>query len=619
MERLVAIANWQTKGRADAILNQILKHRSPPLRDNLSAEFSCASSIKTNTTSIISDPCGLKIICDARIDNREEISNLLFNHTSFSASQLSDGEIILAAYKKWGRDSANRLIGDFSFIIWDSAQKRLYAARDPMNMRTLYYARVGEDLCIASDAQVLLNHPLLTCKINKASLAGWVSGWPDPDASLFEGIECLPAGHSISASANQFSVQRFWNIDTSYKLRYSQLAEYEEHLHELLGRCVSDRLRSDSSVVGSQMSGGMDSTSVTAFANKTLHQQNRSLMVISHSYAATKNCDETEHIIETASHLGLNNTHMLAAEKHLNLDFASLYPPSLESPGTVLSPRYIDEMEMLKSAGANVLLTGSGGDEMCWGHSLTYSQRLKRGSLAVLPEVIRGCREMQLPVGNTLLNLFIKPLLPQPFKSAAKHVLGKSKHSLLPAWIPPGAAKQFGLEESMQGNTDTHFKNPALQARYEALQRTSTFNSVRSYQRVGASYGIDVRHPFFDRRLAEFSFAIPDDLWIRENRPKWLLRRVMNQHLPASVCWNKQKIIFDSFFGNILRSQADSIRSILSDTRLQEMGLVDNKRLLAAFDASVNGPQASLNVDLLYALLTQIWFQKYATYFEGWS
>ena len=168
----------------------------------------------------------------------------------------------------------------------------------------------------------------------------------------------------------------------------------------------------------------------------------------------------------------------------------------------------------------------------------------------------------------------------------------------------------------MRGNTDTHFKNPALQARYEALRRNSTLNSVRSYQRAGASYGIDVRHPFFDRRLAEFSFAIPDDLWIRENRPKWLLRRVMDQHLPASVCWNKKKVIFDSFFGNILRTQAGNIRNILSDTRLQEMGLVDNKRLLAAFDASVNSPQASLNVDLLYALLTQIWFQKYARYFE---
>ena len=74
--------------------------------------------------------------------------------------------------------------------------------------------------------------------------------------------------------------------------------------------------------------------------------------------------------------------------------------------------------------------------------------------------------------------------------------------------------------------------NPALQARYDALKWSSTINSVRSYGQAGAACGIDVRHPFFDTRLAEFSFAVPDELWIREGYPKWLLRRTMDGMLP---------------------------------------------------------------------------------------
>ena len=228
---------------------------------------------------------------------------------------------------------------------------------------------------------------------------------------------------------------------------------------------------------------------------------------------------------------------------------------------------------------------------------------------------------MALPVGATLINLFAKPLLPAALKRPVRKLLGKSEQSTLPDWVRGTVSEQLllgdaaGAPNATSLNAATEFRNPALQARYQALKHTSTFNSVRSYRRAGAQYGIDVRHPFFDRRLAEFSFAIPDDLWIRDNRPKWLLRRAMDQHLPASVCWNQKKIIFDTFFGKLLRSQADTIREILSDTRLQEMGLVNNERLLAAFEKSIGGAQASLNVDLLYALLTQIWFQKYAHHF----
>ncbi|MBA1330057.1 hypothetical protein QQ73_02325 [Candidatus Endoriftia persephone str. Guaymas] len=273
-------------------------------------------------------------------------------------------------------------------------------------------------------------------------------------------------------------------------------------------------------------------------------------------------------------------------------------------------------MELLKAAGANVLLTGSGGDEMVWGHSLTYGSRLLRGDLRAVWEVISGCREMQLPLLQTLLQVFVKPFIPESVKNGIRGFRGSPSSSRLPPWIPATTVKRLNLEERLFGKSSTQFKNPALQARHDALARTSTINSVRSYQQAGLAYGIDVRHPFFDRRLAEFSFAIPDDLWIRDNYPKWLLRKTMDGRLPDSVCWNRQKVTFDRFFGKLIRDQSENIRAILSDTRLQDMGLLDNARLLKAFDDLVKGEPA-LNVDLLYVLMGQIWFQKYADLFEA--
>ncbi|TPW18598.1 MAG: asparagine synthase (glutamine-hydrolysing), partial [Halothiobacillaceae bacterium] len=282
------------------------------------------------------------------------------------------------------------------------------------------------------------------------------------------------------------------------------------------------------------------------------------------------------------------------------------------NPGTVWSPRYSDEMELLRSKKATVLLTGSGGDEMTWGHSLTYSRRLLRGDLTSLMEAITGCRQLQLPLLPALYRLFIQPVIPTSAQHALRRLRGRAETTRLPPWIPAATAKRFDLEAYLAAEPTPTFNNSALQARYEALRHSSTYNSVRSYQQVGAAHGIEVRHPFFDRRLMEFSFAIPDDLWLRHNYPKWLLRRTMTPHLPATVCWNRNKVIFDSFFAKVIRDQIDGVRVILADKRLEERGLLDTKQVLATLDTIKNSPHPSLTVDFLYVLMAQIWFQKYA-------
>lgn len=548
------------------------------------------------------------LVCNARIDNRKELINQL-SETLSSPDTASDAEIIHSAYCKWGVNCPKQLIGDFAFVLWDKQNATIFAARDGMNMNTLCYFRTQSGLCLASDEEILVEGPQYQPKVSKFALLGWIYGQPDPRVSMFEGIEILPAGHALVARESSINVSKFWDIDPDHKIRYRHVLDYQEHIKELLSRAVSDRLRTQGSTVASQMSGGMDSTTVTALANNLSDKQ---LLVISHSYRSTPSCDETERIRETIAHLDINNSRFLAAEEHSALEFKQLYPPDLSNPGTVLSPRYIDEMALLREAGASVLLTGSGGDEIAWGHSLSYSGRLKRGDLRVIPEVINGCRAMQLPLFGTLRQLFLNPMIPNWVRCAMKRPIGGSS---IPEWAPSSTSRS-DLLKGRTNNEGPKFNNQALQARYDAFQWSSTINSVRSYGKVGSRYGIDVRHPFFDTRLAEFSFAIPDDLWNREGYPKWLLRHTMDGTLPQSVCWNRKKVIFDNFFADIIRKQASNIRPILADERLQDMGLLDTNKLLSAFDKMIAGERA-FNVDFLYVLMLQVWFQKYAGLFKG--
>ena len=85
----------------------------------------------------------------------------------------------------------------------------------------------------------------------------------------------------------------------------------------------------------------------------------------------------------------------------------------------------------------------------------------------------------------------------------------------------------------------------------------------------------------------------------------------MQDYLPASVCWNKHKVVFDHHFANLVRSNEEELRTLLSHSGLHDLGLLDNSVLLSEFDELVRNPNRHLNVDMLYAILTQSWYQTH--------
>ncbi|MFV0277077.1 MAG: asparagine synthetase B family protein [Parahaliea sp.] len=604
MRLLSTIADWSAPADLPEALRSL--DRSPPSAGDRGVFAGPCSVLGPRTEH---SPDGhLVLTGDIRLDNREDLITELRQPPD--SRPPTDAELVLAAYQRWGRHCAGKLVGDFAFALWDAQQAALYAARDGMNMRTLCYRRSGTRLYLASEARQLAQLPGDQPRLHRRALTAWISGHPDPCLSMFEGVEVLPPGHSLYATATTFETGRFWDIDPEYRIRYRRVEDYQEHLHELLQRAVGARLRNTAGRVATQMSGGMDSTTVAAIARQAMASSGHELVAVSHLYSQTQSCDESDKIELMRSHLGIAKLLTLDARDHAGLDYRELYPPALESPGTVLSPRYDAEMRLLQAAGAEVLLTGCGGDEMTWGHSLSYSHRLRRGDLTVIPEVFNSSRTLGLPPWRTLRQLFLSPLAPAWLRRALGRPPATNRP---PPWLPVAAARQLDEARTPPG---TRFRNPVLQARYDALRETSTINSVRSYARVAAGYGIEVRHPFFDIRVAEFSFAIPDHLWNRRGYPKWLLRRTMDGALPAAVCWNRHKVIFDSFFANLLRRQAPVIRTLLGDTRLQDLGLVDTGRLLAHFD-QVMGGQQGFTVDLLYVLMVQTWLQRHGDHFTG--
>jgi asparagine synthetase B (glutamine-hydrolysing) len=330
-------------------------------------------------------------------------------------------------------------------------------------------------------------------------------------------------------------------------------------------------------------------------------------------YTHSENSDESQLVKEMLDFLKVDQSIQMPVDEGKDRDFLALYPSDLESPGTVLSPRYVKELALVKQAGADVLLTGNGGDEMCWGHSAAYTQRFKQGDWRVVTEVLKASSKIGMSKRKALATLFVKPFMPEIVLKMLTGRQSDPDDQSVPIWLT-AKAKSLAIEETRIDNPFNKAKDPVGYNRYQSLKTTSTYNAVRSYQKVAQQFDIDVRHPFFNTKIAEFSFAIPPKQLIQGAYPKWLLRNSMDHKLPKSVCWNLKKTTFDQHFGNLVRENANELRAILQNQRLADMGLVNQSLLLAEFDRVVANPDIPLQVDLLYAILTFSWLK---THFPG--
>ena len=499
--------------------------------------------------------------------------------------------------------------GAHTAFCWLAAKQQLIASRDPLNQHSLYYARLANATVVSSEARFIADLMPAKPALNPAALACWLAGEPNPALSLYAKIHAWPLGCSLMAGV-EGSLQEttFWDIDPHHEIRLPNDADYSDSFAELLNTAVSSHIAGEDQVVVSQMSGGMDSTSITALAH-TMLSPARLCRPLSHLYSQSASCDETTNIQAMYDHLALNNPIQVTVDSGEHRDFLSLYPTDFDSPGTVLSPRYHQECELISAAGSRRLLTGNGGDEMCWGHASAYTERIRNGELGVISEVLKACDQTHMARWPVLRSLFVKPLIPEWLLRVGRQLRGRNNADQ-PAWLTPQGAA-LAREAGTVSNPFHPQRQPVGYARYQALKTTSTFNSLRSYQKVAWQYGIEVAHPFFDPRIAEFSFAVPPKQLIRGAYPKWLLRSAMDKILPDRVCWDMQKVTFDNHFGQLVKDNARPLRELLTDTRLQEMGLLDNARLLDAFDKTVNGSVAHVHVDLLYAILTQRWIQQH--------
>ena len=554
------------------------------------------------------------LTADARVDNRAELIQLLTVKGCLADLEPTDADLIVAAYLCWGENCPIYILGDFAFAIWDARQRHLFCARDTVGGRPLHYSRMKDVLCIASEAQQILQHPGVPRQLDDVAMSDYLSwNWHDEDRSMFRDVRMLPPGFHLTVSRSQTRVRQYWEVDRTVRTVYRSEEEYAEHFLEIFSRVVSDRLRTQSKTIGVFMSGGLDSCSIAAVAQRTLKARKggAQLIAYSHFFNRLRGCDERRYSGTLAEYLGMEIEYVDAERCGLlgdPLGFGS----SLEVPITGYEPVMQCSLRKASEHGARVMLTGLAGPYSCLANSaFVYAHRLLRGEFSVFSELSDYAKDLSLPFYRVLYACLFRYLIPRGADHFLRRVAGRRPDWPALEWISPDFASRTGLSERLARKSEflSRINTTSSPKAPMSLRNIDVGRSVYQWDRFVSTWGMESRHPYLDRRLFEFLLSIPPEQVFKGSWNRLVIRRSMQGILPDEIRLRRDKTNTEPFVHLVLRDRAvPLIRPLLKETLLCKLGIVDGEKLCRAYEDYVAERRTS---GFLGAIALELWLREY--------
>lgn len=514
----------------------------------------------------------LVITADARIDNRDELISAL-SLNDHPVEKITDSQLILAAYEKWGEQCPKELIGDFAFAIWDKRQQKLFCARDNMGVKPFYYYCSNQVFVFGSEIKALLSLPFVPRRLNELKVAYELANFfEDQEITFYQEIFRLPAARYLTISSTQkIQVQSYWALDPKRELRLNSDQEYAEAFREIFTEAVRCRLRS-AFPVGSTLSGGLDSSSIACTARQLLaksgNQQLHTFSAIFPNLSAEDRrwIDERQYM-DAVKALGGFQAHDVRAD---------LLTPLIDilwrDEEPIVAPNLYIHQGMYECANQHsvrVFLDGVDGDSTVshgWGYltDLASTGRWK----TLMEEVTATARVFRVPRrqilwANCLNPLFIEPVS-QFWQGLLKYVGKTNANSQL---INPAFANRIKLAEHTQ-KLQSHlpkFTSISKQQHWLGLA-TGLYPSVLEIaDKTSARCSVEGRYPFFDRRLMEFCVSLPSNQKFRHGFSRAILRNAMKDILPVKIQQrvNKANLGFN-FKRRLLEDDRETLEKVIN-------------------------------------------------------
>jgi asparagine synthase (glutamine-hydrolysing) len=511
------------------------------------------------------------LVADVRLDNRDElVASLQVTATA------ADSAIVLAAWERWGEAAPERLVGDYAFVVWDTARQQLFLARDPLGGRPLHYHRHRDFFAFASMPKGLHALPEIPRAPDEERVAEYLALLPESGSqSFFRDVHRVEAGHVATVTRGGMSSRLHWQPQRKV-LKLASAQEYAEGLVHHLDVAVRAQLRGAGDTIGAHLSSGFDSTAVATSAALQLDGK-----VVAFTAVPREGYDGP---VPRGRHANEGPIAALTAARYPNIQHVLVR--GARSPLDGLDRNFflfdrpvlnlcnmtwgaaISEQARLRNI--TVMLTGQMGNM-----SISYD------GITLLPELVRRGRWLRwMREARALsrrrhmrplavLNATFGPYVPASLTQRIFKVLEDRDASLFAhSAIHPERMGELDLpSRGRQNALDSNYPplGDGFDTRLWVLRRTDVGNYHKG---TLAGWGVDQRDPTADRRLIEYCLSVPEDQFLVNGETKALARRAFASRMPPEVIATRGKGYQAADWHEGLTAARDQVR--------EELGRLEN-------------------------------------------
>lgn len=595
-------------------MRDMLKHRGPDdcglymdwLCDHQVAlahrRLSIRDLSKNGAQPMLSDDKSVVVIYNGEIYNSDQIKEELIKKNHIFKSTC-DTEVLLEAYLEWGINSVKKFNGMFAYAILDKREGTLYLVRDRMGEKPLYYSITEQGIVFGSEIVALEKYPQYNKQIDKEALAAylWQMYIPAPKTIYMHTCKLEP-GYILKYDIRSETLikEQYWAIDTFY-MDYSQEIEtnYIDLIENMLKDSIKARMVSDVPL-GVFLSGGIDSTLITALSTKVTNQKIKTFSI------GFNEQDYNEAIFakRISEHLGTEHNELYCsaeeAKKYV-LDLPKVYSEPM-ADNSQLAMLLLSKFTREK---VTVALSGDGGDELFYGYP-SYKNVYRNKRLQYVGELLR-------PMA-AILSLLV------PYNDATWKVNKITACTNENGWFEQDLYASAYIRESLfadkiqtyyyidnqlqsKGNLDERILNLGIK---DTLQE----DLLTKVDRATMAYSLEVRTPFLDHRLVELSQKIPPELKAYQGQFKYPLKKILYKYVPRELVDRPKKGFGVPINKWLHEDFCNLIEDYFMPDYINRQGIFSGNRVNALYRAFLNKPTPAVDRIVWCLLVFQMWWEE---------
>ncbi|MBN1521391.1 MAG: asparagine synthase (glutamine-hydrolyzing) [Candidatus Aureabacteria bacterium] len=578
--------------------------------------------ISGGTQPVISHDGSLVVFQNGEIYNYIELREELEEKHRFKTH--SDTEVILHLYEEHGEDCVQKLNGMFAIAIYDKKKKKLLLFRDRYGIKPLYYYHDSNTFIYSSELRPILLYENIRKKLDFIAVDSYLRYQYVPHPlTMFEHIKRVRAGYMVVCDdKNEMSEKKYYDIPAKRKAVLS-LQEHAEQVRREMENSVRLRLRSDVPV-GVFLSGGIDSTIITALACRLMSKKVKTFSIGYKGVGPMFN--EIPYCRKTAEYYQTDHNEIIVTPDHKEIIYKAV--EHLEEPcgdsSSILT--YIISKETARYV--KVALSGTGGDELFGGYSRYLGIKLSR-YYALIPRWIRK-KIIEAFLKNARVNRtgYVKNFIRSVRKVHTSSDLPWLERYLRYMSLFQEESKNSFYLESLKEeivkcrnerlNDTQYHRDPDLPGQLDDLNKLM-FYDIKTYlpddllfltDKMSMANSLEIRVPFMDHHMVEAAVHIPSPFKIHGWQKKFILQKAFQDIIPKEV-FKRKKIGFmapvDKWLKEDLRGFVDEL---LSPDAIRKRGFFDEKSIRNMIEYH-RSEKEDYSQQIFSLIMLELWFRRF--------